>query len=506
MAHIVGHLLAPWRRPQRTQWGAHSDEPDPSLAGEDLIADPNWSYTHAIEIDATPEEVWPWVAQPGQGRGGFYSFERLENLFGCRITNTDHILPEHQDIAVGDEIRLHPAAPPMHVAHVDRPRTLVLRGAPHDQGDPDNIWAFHLRETDAGTCRLIERGKSRHGTSVRDRLFFSPLLIEPISFVMSCEMLLGIKHRAERHRTQATMGEGVLAMEPWHPFRSAAAKQEYLAFYDGRAQRWPIPSESTMVSTTFGDTFVRVQGPADGPPLVLLPGDSETSLSWIPVIEAFASEHRVYALDHIYDIGRSIYRRRPRRPGDFVRWLDELFDELQVPDIRLVGHSYGGWMAALYALEFPERLGKLVLVSPPATVLRPPLGLLARAILYGTFPRRSIVRRYLYWYAPDCVRHDATRATIDEMVDEDVLARRCFKRRRFVAPTVLSDEDWQRLAVPTLFLVGRNDVSYSAERAVRRLAAVAPHVKTEITDGDHHLTIVQPDWVIQHVLGFLADR
>ncbi len=73
-------------------------------------------------------------------------------------------------------------------------------------------------------------------------------------------------------------------------------------------------------------------------------------------------------------------------------------------------------------------------------------------------------------------------------------------------PTVLSDEDWQRLAVPTLFLVGRNEVSYSAERAVQRLATVAPHVKTEITDGDHHLTITQPDWVIEHVLGFLADR
>jgi pimeloyl-ACP methyl ester carboxylesterase len=80
------------------------------------------------------------------------------------------------------------------------------------------------------------------------------------------------------------------------------------------------------------------------------------------------------------------------------------------------------------------------------------------------------------------------------------------KKREFVRPTVLPDEDWHRLAVPTLFLVGRNEVSYSAERAVRRLAAVAPHVTTEITDGDHHLTITRPDWVIQHVLGFLADR
>ena len=296
-----------------------------------------------------------------------------------------------------------------------------------------------------------------------------------------------------------------MALEPWHPFRSAESEQEYLDFYDGRAQAWPIPSEATMVATTFGDTFVRVQGPTDGPPLVLLPGDSESSLSWIPVIGAFASEHRVYALDHINDLGRSVHRRQPRRPGDFVRWLDELFDELDLHDIRLVAHSYGAWMAALYALEFPGRVEKLVLLSPPATVLRARLGLLARAIVYGTFPHPVIVRRYLYWFAPDCVRHDVTRARIDEMIEEDILARRCFKRRKFVFPTVLSDEDWRRLAVPTLFLVGRNDVVYSGERAVERLAAVAPQVKTEITDGDHHLTVTKPDWVIEHVLGFLTD-
>ena len=94
------------------------------------------------------------------------------------------------------------------------------------------------------------------------------------------------------------------------------------------------------------------------------------------------------------------------------------------------------------------------------------------------------------------------------MVEEDLLARRCFKikKREIVRPTVFSDKDWQRLAVPTLFLIGRNEVSYSAERAIQRLATVAPHVKTEITDGDHHLTIVNPDWVIEQVLGFLTDR
>jgi pimeloyl-ACP methyl ester carboxylesterase len=93
------------------------------------------------------------------------------------------------------------------------------------------------------------------------------------------------------------------------------------------------------------------------------------------------------------------------------------------------------------------------------------------------------------------------------MVDEQLLARRCFKGRRFVAPTVLTDQDWQRLQVPTLFLVGENEVTYSAHKAVRRLATVAPHVETAITpDADHHLAIVKPEWVNNEVLKFLKNQ
>jgi hypothetical protein len=188
------------------RWGARPDEPDTSLPGEDIIPNPIWQYTHAISINASPEAVWPWIAQLGQGRGGFYSFELLENLFGCRMTNTDVILPDLQMISVGDPIRLHPTSPPMHVAVVEPGQSLVLRGAPAEgpSAETDNLWAFHVVADGPGRTRLVERGMTIHGTSLADRLFFSPHLMEPISFVMSREMLLGIKERAEK----ATASQG----------------------------------------------------------------------------------------------------------------------------------------------------------------------------------------------------------------------------------------------------------------------------------------------------------
>jgi hypothetical protein len=196
---IAGHVLAPFRRRLRTRWGARPEELARSLPGDDLIPDANWGYTHAVSIAAPPEQSWPWIAQIGQGRGGFYTFEGLENLVGCRITNADTILPDYQTPEVGDEIRLHPDSPALHVAIVEPGQSLVLRGAPTDAAAPttDNIWAFHVLADGPGHTRLVERGMTRHGKSVTDVLFFSPLLIEPIGFVMSREMLLGIKVRAE---------------------------------------------------------------------------------------------------------------------------------------------------------------------------------------------------------------------------------------------------------------------------------------------------------------------
>lgn len=93
---IVGHVFAPWRRRWRLRWGARPGEPDLSLPGEDLIPHATREYTHGVSIAAPPEDVWPWIAQMGQGRGGLYSFEPLENTVGCRITNADTILPERQ--------------------------------------------------------------------------------------------------------------------------------------------------------------------------------------------------------------------------------------------------------------------------------------------------------------------------------------------------------------------------------------------------------------------------
>ncbi|MHA2389487.1 MAG: alpha/beta fold hydrolase, partial [Candidatus Hodarchaeales archaeon] len=244
----------------------------------------------------------------------------------------------------------------------------------------------------------------------------------------------------------------------FHPFKSQKAKETFLTYYDERAKEWPVDSETMYVNTSFGQTFVRICGPKNAPSLVLLPGDSVTSLDWIPLIENLSKDYCIYALDQIYDIGRSIYSRPIKKPEDFTKWLDEVFIALNLDNINLMGYSYGGWQASLYALSHLERLNKLILLTP-ATALPTRLRAIIRVILYAVIPVQKMVRNYLYWFMADSVRKNkATKKIIDEMITEAILAKKCFKSRKFVNPTVLTDDDWQNLDVPILFLTGENEV------------------------------------------------
>src|SRR5215208_6310443 len=95
-------------RPWYLQWGATEEETRMPLPGDDIVVNAAAQTTRAITIDAGAERVWPWVAQIGQDRGGFYSFDLLENLVGCRMPVTDVLRPERQTWNVGDKLWMYP--------------------------------------------------------------------------------------------------------------------------------------------------------------------------------------------------------------------------------------------------------------------------------------------------------------------------------------------------------------------------------------------------------------
>lgn len=199
---LVGGAAAAYTRGRRWQlrWGATDQEVDEGLPGDALIADPNLTATRAITVRTSTDRVWPWIAQLGQGRGGFYSYDYLENLVGCEIHSADRVVPEWQHLRVGDEVKLHPEVA-LGVAVLEPGRALVLRGGvPMGRTPPpyDFTWAFVLREGPDEATRLVVR--ERYGYTRP----WAPVLVELVevlSFLMTQKMLRGIRDRAERTPT-----------------------------------------------------------------------------------------------------------------------------------------------------------------------------------------------------------------------------------------------------------------------------------------------------------------
>lgn len=209
-AVVVTVAASPLVRRSYNRYGATDAEVASAMPGDELVKQPKLGFTRAVTIDAAPVDVWPWLAQIGQGRGGLYSYDGLENLAGCDIHSADIILPEHQDIERGDIVRSGADRYPCWVVmSVDAPRHLVLLGAgtPADIAIPEVVdevpakgyaastWQWELRPTNQGTrTRLV----------VRQRLTYSSgqaliwRLVEPINFAMEHKMLKGIKARAEQ--------------------------------------------------------------------------------------------------------------------------------------------------------------------------------------------------------------------------------------------------------------------------------------------------------------------
>jgi len=263
-----------------------------------------------------------------------------------------------------------------------------------------------------------------------------------------------------------------------------------------------------LVETPSGQTFVRMSGRITDPPLILLPGSRGTSLTWIPNIKALSAHYRTYALDSIYDFGLSVRRGNIKKPDDLITWLDEVVNIL-IPErkLHLAGLSYGGWLAGQYALRFPERLHRLVLLAPAMTVLPVSFALISRALL-TLIPFPQFRKQFYYWLLHDTLQSgEAGRAHVDEAIADWAAAERCFMPLPLIPATVLDDGALHNLQVPCLFMVGEHEKMYPARKAIERLNRVAPQIKTELVPhAGHDLWFIQANLITETILSFLGNR
>ncbi|MGY0236336.1 alpha/beta fold hydrolase [Longispora urticae] len=281
-------------------------------------------------------------------------------------------------------------------------------------------------------------------------------------------------------------------------FRNDAARTRFLTAYDRVfGTLWPLPRHAVDVPTAFGTTRVYRGGPAEGTPIVLLPGAAGNALSWYGYVAALAAHHPVLAVDPVGEPGASVQTAPFADGRDLARWLDETLAGLDVPAAHLVGCSYGGWTAAQLALHAPARVAGLTLVEPGGLG---PIG----PRFYGW-----IIAGGLAGLAPRPLRPALARLVNNSTVLESGLMSLALPsagfRRAMPLPPVFTDEELRGLRAPTTVLLGERSALHRSAAVAARLAEVAPGVRVEVVAGaGHALQLDRKELVIDRILEHVA--
>ncbi len=185
-------LYVPFR-PVMDRWGAAPAEVASTLPGDELLPDAAEVVNRAVTIQASPEQIYPWLLQLGADKAGMYSYTWLENLIACPQTNADRIHPEWQNLQVGDKVRMCPEGsgpPPFQVSQLI-PDQAVILGHQEADGRWTDTYQFVLQPAGQGATRLILRSRTNNVGRIWT-------VIHPGVFIMERGQLLGIKERAEK--------------------------------------------------------------------------------------------------------------------------------------------------------------------------------------------------------------------------------------------------------------------------------------------------------------------
>jgi len=212
-AALMGvHILLPFLHAWRVRWGATDEELGREWLGDELVSKPRGGFTHAITIHAPASQVYPWIAQIGQNKGGFYSYEFLENLVGCDIHNADCLVAEWQEVKPGDLLWMHPkASVPIDLVEAGRGYVMhgllntstgegVPPGAPIPASFVNVSWLFYVYDAGGGSSRFVSRWRVDYPPGFKNDLINGRWLLEPVACVMDFKLLKGVRQRAETTR------------------------------------------------------------------------------------------------------------------------------------------------------------------------------------------------------------------------------------------------------------------------------------------------------------------
>jgi len=289
-------------------------------------------------------------------------------------------------------------------------------------------------------------------------------------------------------------------------FKSPEGEAEFMATYDALMKLWPVSYEEIEVPSRFGMTHIVASGPKDAPALVLLHGQFATLSMWSPNVADLSKDYRVYAIDVIGQPSKSIpdLDEPIRNAADFVTWLTTILNGLNLESISLGGASFGAWLALNHTVSAPERVQKLVLLSPAASFLSPVMQFNLRGMLMGLFPTRLTVNSTMGWMGFKETPGDPVAHLVLDLIYLGLKHFRIPPETARIMPSVFSDDELRRVEVPVQLLLGDREVMYDPGKALARAQALLPDFDGELVpNSSHEMCASQYQIVNARMLEFL---
>jgi pimeloyl-ACP methyl ester carboxylesterase len=287
--------------------------------------------------------------------------------------------------------------------------------------------------------------------------------------------------------------------KPLTLYKTPAGEAACKAAYQQVLSLWPAPYEELQVSTRFGSTHVIACGPQYAPPIVLVHAFFATATVWFPNAAALSQNYRVYAVDCIGEPNLSAPTRPITGREDAVEWFTDLFDALNIERAFMVGNSNGGFLTANMALLAPQRLHKIVLISPAATFAQiwPFYIHMFLPVILGS---RPLIRRGLRWFSQDLPTSTDWVRLFQLVMEEGAPTNQIF-------PAVFSDAELRRMRTPTLLLIGDHEVIYKPQTPIQRALRLVPGLQAEIVPSAHHIAaMANPIWVNPRLVRFFEEE
>ncbi len=260
-------------------------------------------------------------------------------------------------------------------------------------------------------------------------------------------------------------------------FKSEAGRKAILDYYFDLLADLQIDHRQVWVDTPQGRTHLIEAGPSNGEPLLLLHGSCSNSAMWFGDLPILAQHFRVLAVDIPGEPGPSEGNRLDQKNDEHTEWLHHLLEQLDLPQVILIGNSFGGWLSLRFATAYPDRVSRMILIAASGLVPAR-LGFVIKSVFFVLQGQSGFDRMNRMLYAPEEIRDDVKAAS--QLIFDH------FNPMLGGLP-VLSDDQLGRLEMPILYLAGETDVTADVQKAARRLSRCAPKVTIRLIPDHGHV-------------------